>query len=165
MCWAVASVGFYGLTYACGSLSKHTYTNLVMMGVVDIVGYAPPGILVELMGAHELQIASFVGAWAALTGCAFSEHGSMVMITCALLGRLFLDFAFTTVFLLLLECFAADCRGTMCGVANCFARLCTLITPLLMLMPVTQALLLIAAFCLIGAVATWTLPKAEKAKS
>mmetsp|Transcript_1358 Transcript_1358/g.3937 ORF Transcript_1358/g.3937 Transcript_1358/m.3937 type:complete len:420 (-) Transcript_1358:102-1361(-) len=163
VCWAACTVGFYGLSYASGSLSDSLYINLALLAVVDLVSYGLAGVVIQMFGAKTTQIISFVSAMAVLVLCACLSSGPW-RVVCAMCGRFNLNVGFTTIYLLLMDCFPAGCRGTAMGTANAVARLSGLVTPLFAIMQLGSVCLLMSSLCLFAALATWTLPEPERAE-
>lgn len=157
VCWTAANVGAYGIDYTCGTLSSSLYANMAFVGVVNLIGYSLAGPIMNSLGPRKAQLIAFAGAVASMFVCAFLPAGSW-RVALALVAHFFLDVVFTTIYVLAVDCFPAECRGTALGVANCVARISGLITPLFALMEVSTVSLIICALCAAGGLATWTLP-------
>lgn len=159
VCWSACSVVYYGLSYVSGKISDNMYMNMAMLGLMDVMGYASAGPLLSKMHSRTLQMASLGGASAALFVCSLLPEGSQAQIICAFAGRLLVDFAFTTVFLLIIEVFPTQfCSGAM-GLATFSSRLSTMFAPLMALIPFTLTCQIMSALGLAAAFATWTLPR------
>lgn len=159
-CWVACVVGFYGLSYSAGTLSDRFYLNLVLMSAVDIVGYGVAGPIMDVAGSRPVQAASFFLAALVLLLCTMLPSGH-VRVGFALVGRLSLDVAFTTIYVLLLRCFPAEVRGCAMGTANFAARVAGLVTPLFALMPVALCCLIMASLCVVAAMTTLALGAVE----
>lgn len=171
ICWTAASVSYYGLSYSAGSLSPNVYMNIILFALIDIVGYAIPAPLVASMGAKHAQVAGFLGTALSLLLCALLPQGSWMAVGCALVGRLNIDVAFSTVFLLLVDCFPSNCRAGALGVANVVSRSFTFAAPLCATAPMYLSCSVLSATCAAAAGATWLLevpprdgPEASPAK-
>lgn len=134
MCWMTCSLGFYGLSFVSGNLSDDLYENMMLMGVVDVVGYLVAVPIIAWVGPMRTQVISFFVAGLVLVACGLFKPGG-ALLGLALLGRLAIDVAFTTIYILLFETFPDECRSTAMGVANCFARGASFVTPLLTNLP------------------------------
>lgn len=156
-CWVAGTVGFYGLSYSAGSLSSNLYTNLALLSVADLIGYLNAGPLIARFGARKTQMLSFTFAAALLFICTLLPPGHL-RVAVAIPGRLALDVAFTTIYILLLHCFPPEVRGSAAGLANFGARCAGLITPLFSLMHMVTCCLIMAGFCVLAVFATWSLP-------
>jgi len=147
ICWIAASVSFYGVTYAAGNLSPNLYMNLVLLATVDLIGYLMPGVLLKCLKPQLLQILGFFGAAVCFLGGGFFMAGSMQSLLFALAGRLFLDIAWTTCFILIPSCFPTRCCAAAMGVANTFSRLCSFLAPFGAVIPLQNWCQLLSALC------------------
>jgi len=157
ICWTSASVSFYGLSYSAGSLSPNVYMNVILFALTDIVGYAIPAPIVGAMGSKNAQIAGFSGTALSLLLCAMLPQGSWMAVACALVGRLHIDVAFSTVFLLIVDCFPSSCRAAALGVANVSSRSLTFAAPLCAKAPAYLSCSVLSALCFAAVGATWAL--------
>jgi len=158
LCWIGASVGYYGLSFCSGSISKNLYLNMGLLASIDIAGYAVPWPLIEWLGSRRTQIVSFLGAALVLLLCGVLPQGSTATIACALVGRLWIDVAFTTCYLLLLEHFPAGCRSSAAGAVNFAARFTSLAAPFFAQLPAQLACFVLGALSLAAAAASCALP-------
>merc|ERR1719291_830123 len=167
ICWTAASVSYYGLSYSAGSLSPNVYLNVILFALTDIVGYAIPAPLVASMGSKHAQMAGFFGTALSLLMCALLPQGSWVVVGCALVGRLNIDVAFSTVFLLLVDCFPSSCRAAALGVANVSSRLLTFAAPLSAMVPTYLSCGVLSALSAVAVWATWLLevPECDRSKA
>mmetsp|Transcript_73530 Transcript_73530/g.227078 ORF Transcript_73530/g.227078 Transcript_73530/m.227078 type:complete len:440 (+) Transcript_73530:53-1372(+) len=157
-CWSACSVSYYGLTYSAGNLSDDVYVNVGLLGVVDVVAYLAAVALIRPFGPRTAQIMSFVGAGLALLACSIAPHGSWMLVTWVLVGRFFVNVAFSTCYLLLVTCFPAESRCAVSGMANFCARLSSLLAPFCTVLPVSLCCTLLSALVLVAAGATTALP-------
>eukprot|EP00441_Pelagodinium_beii_P044702 CAMPEP_0197623852 /NCGR_PEP_ID=MMETSP1338-20131121/3755_1 /TAXON_ID=43686 ORGANISM="Pelagodinium beii, Strain RCC1491" /NCGR_SAMPLE_ID=MMETSP1338 /ASSEMBLY_ACC=CAM_ASM_000754 /LENGTH=298 /DNA_ID=CAMNT_0043193937 /DNA_START=381 /DNA_END=1277 /DNA_ORIENTATION=+ len=138
VCWAAVVTGYYGLTYSAGDLSPNIYLNMVLSGLVDLVTYAIAAWLIACLGGSvQSQLISFFMAAAALLICGLLPSGSVTLMGVALIGRFWLNVAFQTVYLLIVEVFPPELRYAAMGFANVFARAVGATSPLLALLPAT----------------------------
>jgi len=156
-CWSAYSVSYYGLNYFSGSLSPNTFTNFALLSAMDIVGSLMSEPLVNPLGAKRTQVLAYAGIGCSLLTCALLPADTWQLVP-AMLGRLFANVSCVTIYLLFIDCFPTECRGTANGIANCLVRLITLVTPLFDLLPLSLVCLFLAMFCLAGCPATWLLP-------
>jgi hypothetical protein len=136
--------------------------NMALLGLMDMIGYAGVAPILSRIDARRVQTCAFACAATALLVCSLLPHGSQASIVCALAGRLFIDVAFTTIYLLAVECFPTQCCSAVLGIANFVSRLCSLGAPFLALIPFVLSCQILGALGVIAAVATWTLPCAQK---
>merc|ERR1719382_1726692 len=104
------------------------------------------------MGSKYTQMVGFFGTALALLMCALLPQGSWIVMGCALIGRLSIDVAFSTVFLLIVDCFPSSCCAAALGVANVSSRLLTFAAPLAAMVP---AYLSCGVLSALSAVAVW----------
>lgn len=157
MCWTSASVSFYGLSYSAGELSPDIYLNVLLFALMDIVGSFIPAPMVDLIGVKHTQAVGFAGTSATLLCAAALREGSWAMVGCALMGRLCVDIAFSTVFLLIVDCFPSDCRAAALGVANVASRLLTFAAPLCADAPARVSCAVLGCLCAAAVGATLAL--------
>merc|ERR1719382_1798632 len=156
-CWTAASISYYGLSYSAGNLSPNLYLNVILFALMDIVGYSIPGPMVASFGSRLTQAGGFLGTSLSLLLCAVLPQGTWMAVGCALLGRLCIDVAFSTVFLLIVECFPSHCRAAALGVANVASRLLTFASPLCAVAPAYLSCGLLSGTCATALAATWML--------
>jgi len=156
-CWTAYSLCHYGLSYFSGGLSPDMYTNFALLSAMDIVGGLMSEALVEPLGAKRTQVLACAGMGCSLLACALLPANTWRLVP-AMLGRLLTNVSCVTIYLLLIDCFPTECRGTASGIANCLVRLITLVTPLFDLLPLSQVCSLLAMFCLVGCPIIWMLP-------
>mmetsp|Transcript_70574 Transcript_70574/g.125641 ORF Transcript_70574/g.125641 Transcript_70574/m.125641 type:complete len:415 (+) Transcript_70574:84-1328(+) len=156
MCWMTCSMAFYGLSFVSGNLSEDLYTNMMLMGCVDLVGYLVPAPIMACIGPVRAQVASFFFAALVLLTCGLFKPGPS-LLTLALLGRLAIDVAFTTIYVLLFETFPDECRSSAMGIANVFARAASLVTPMLSSVPAAVSCPLLGLLSFVAAFATMDL--------
>jgi len=85
---------------------------MALFSMIDLFAYAIPGPLIAYFGPYCTQLASFIFAGFALMVCAALPVGSWQIIAAALLGRLGMDIAFTTIYILTVECFPVHSVGS-----------------------------------------------------
>mmetsp|Transcript_40439 Transcript_40439/g.91852 ORF Transcript_40439/g.91852 Transcript_40439/m.91852 type:complete len:430 (-) Transcript_40439:58-1347(-) len=157
ICWAACTVGFYGISFCSGKLSADLYQNLGLLAIVDIISYGLSGACVQALGARPAQmLAFFLAAVCMVVSSSLpAGPGRVVMALCS---RFAMNVAFTTIYLLLMECFPVECRGSAAGAANFVARMIGLITPLFATMHLATVGWIMCVLSLSAVAATWTLP-------
>merc|ERR1712232_1108564 len=101
LCWVAVAVGYYGLSFAAGSLSDNVYENMFLFAVADCIGFLVPALLVPVLGSQQqtqLWALSLSGVLLFLCGVLPSHHWSVG--ACAVLARLSIDVAFSCVYFL-----------------------------------------------------------------
>jgi len=154
VCWTACAFTFYGLNYSAGNISDDLYSNMALLGLVDIVGYFVPLPIMQSLGKLDAQTLGFCGASAALIIGCFAQRGSMAAIGFALVGRLFINLAFTTIYVLVVDCFPEERRASAMGMANLFGRLGSTAAPYTSLLPFHVTSLILSAFTCTAAMAT-----------
>lgn len=118
--------------------------------MVDIVAFICAMPLVERVGASKAQLLGFAGATAAMLLSAALPAAS---VSCALVCRFCLDVCFTTVYILIIECYRPEVRVLAIGVVNAVSRLLTFAAPLLGVAPLVLTRLVLGVLCGAAAVA------------
>jgi hypothetical protein len=157
VCWTGVCVSYYGLSYSAKDLSPNVYLNIILFAMVDILSWAVTGPVLLWLGNKDSQMAGFFGTafWIFLAG--MMPRGSSLAVGCALAARLCLNLVWSTVYLLIVECFPHRCRSAGMGVANGVSRLFTSTAPLCTLVPVYLSYSVLAALSAAACVATWLL--------
>merc|ERR1719203_416307 len=122
--------------------------------MVDILSWAVTGPVLLWLGNKDSQMAGFFGTafWIFLAG--MMPTGSALAVGCALAARLCLNLCWSTVYLLIVECYPARCRSAAMGVANGVARLFTSAAPLCVLVDTSISYTVLSALCLAAVVAS-----------
>lgn len=158
VCWATAAMTNYGLQYSAGELSPDLYTNSMMLNLVDLFGYIIV-LGVDFLGRRATQSACFLVAGLGLLLCGALTPGTWPMVACALVGRLFINACFTTVYIMVVELFPTGCRSAALGVCTVAARIGGLFAPLSANLPATVSCPAFGACCLLSALLTLRLPE------
>jgi len=154
LCWTACSLSFYGLNYSAGNISDDLYTNMALFGLVDIVSYFLPLPIMESLGNVKSQILGFGGASIALLCDCFANKKSMGAFIWALIGRFFVNLAFTTVYALIVDCFPEERRAAAMGFANLFGSLGSTVAPYTILLPFQATSIILSAVTGAAAMAT-----------
>lgn len=152
--WSACALGFYGISYGAGSLSPNLYLNMILMGIIDSVVYLASKPILDWVGVQQTQYYAFLGAACSLLLCAMLPEKSLPIMICSLVGRFFLDVAFSTIYLLIIDCFTVDTRSAAMGIANIMARLAAAFAPQLAMVPTSISCLTFAALSLAAALST-----------
>jgi MFS family permease len=154
VCWMACSIGYYGLSYSSAKLSGNLYTSMLLLSLVDVFGYAIPAPLMRYLTPFLTQVIAFGIAGTALVISAFCTPKSQVELVFALTGRLGIDIAFTTIFVLIVECIPEKCRSTAIGAANFSARVGSVASPLLVGVSSHISCSILGLLCGVAAVCT-----------
>mmetsp|Transcript_47833 Transcript_47833/g.124056 ORF Transcript_47833/g.124056 Transcript_47833/m.124056 type:complete len:430 (+) Transcript_47833:128-1417(+) len=157
VCWTGVCASYYGLSYSSENLSSNVYLNIILFSAVDIVSWGLTGPTLLWAGNKDSQVYGFLGSAVSLFLAAMMPTGSALEVGCALAARLCLNLAWSTVYLLIVECFPPHCRSAAIGVSNGVARLFTSAAPLCALVPTGLSYSVLAALCGAAMVATWLL--------
>lgn len=163
ICWVACSVGYYGLTYASGEITGNLYRDMFLMSIVDLVAYALPLPLMAQFGALNLQMGSMCAAALTLTICGWLPNGSMGVLVFSMIGRACIDMSFTTVYVLLVQCFPAKVCSSAMGLANFWSRFSAVICPFMLILPFWITCDTIAVICACAVFATADLKRTVSA--
>merc|ERR1719183_631759 len=108
----------------------------------------------ESLGKLEAQTLGFGGACIALLCSCFAPVKSRAAICCALIGRFFVNLAFTTIYALIIDCFPEERRASAIGMANLFGRLGSAAAPYTGLLPFHVTSIILSAFTAAAGLAT-----------
>jgi len=161
VCWSACSAGYYGLSYCSASLSPNLYMDMALYALLDILGYGVATPLMKQFGTLQIQLWSFSGAAVALLIGVLLPQQSFALMCVALCGRFFIDVAFCTIYVLLVDCFPAEVRSAAAGFANAAARFTTAGAPLLSLASSSTAVLVFGCLSALAAGATRAISKAN----
>ncbi|CAK9024351.1 unnamed protein product [Durusdinium trenchii] len=159
VCWSAVSMGFYALSYSSSSLSPDLYLNMGLLACMDAVVYAFSKPVIDALSPKWAQFAGLSGCAALMLVSSFLPGKSYAMMFMCLLARMFLDVAFSTIFLLIIEVFPVPVRATAMGIANLVARSFTAVAPVLAMAPAWIACWVVVMATAAAALATWTLPE------
>lgn len=164
VCWIACSMSYFGLSYASAEISTDIHMNMMLMGTIDLLGNALPGLIMSVFSPIVTQAGAFCFAGMSLMMCAFLTPGPLMspLVICALLGRLSVNVAFTTIFILIVDRFPEECRSSAMGVANFFARASSLVAPMLATIPATISCPALGVVTFLGMFATLDLGVAAK---
>mmetsp|Transcript_64042 Transcript_64042/g.164798 ORF Transcript_64042/g.164798 Transcript_64042/m.164798 type:complete len:541 (+) Transcript_64042:59-1681(+) len=153
ICFVTCGSAFFGLTYSAGNLSPNMYLNSVVLNLADILGYAI-ALSADKYGLRLVQGGSFAAAGVCLLGCALLPPGSFDVLACAVLGRLFLDVCFTTIYVAVVANFPGRARTGAMVVCQLAARLGGVWAPYCGTLPVAVSCSIFGALCLLSAALT-----------
>lgn len=162
VCWSAVSMSFYALSYSSSSLSPDIYLNMALLAGIDCVVYGCALPIIDWLSPKWAQFTSLSCAAALMLFCSTLPPKSWAMMSICLLGRMCVDVAFSTIFLLIVEVFPAPIRATAMGFSNVVARVCTAFAPLLALSPAWACCLVVVGATSAAALATWTLPQKNR---
>lgn len=154
VCWIGVCVSYYGLSYSAEDLSSNIYTNVILFGMVDIGSWLVTGPVLIMLGVKDAQIYGFLGSAVSFLLSGLMTTGSTLAIGFALCARLGLNLCWSTVYLLIVECYPVRCRSAAMGVANGVSRLFTSAAPLCVLVPTSLSYSVLAALCVAAVVAS-----------
>jgi len=157
LCWFACALSFSGLNYSAGNISDDLYTNMALFGLVDTVGYFLALPIMESLGKVQSQILGFGGASIALLCVCFAIQKPTGAFTWALIGRSFVNLAFTTAYALIVDCFPEERRAAAMGFANLFGRLGSTVAPYTSLLPFQATSIILSAVTGAAAMATMLL--------
>lgn len=159
--WITTNLCYYGLTFAAGEITKNIYLNVALFAVVDILGYfAPAPVLMVLGRIRTIQVTLVICA-TFLLACAYLPHGSWMLLTCVLVGRISIDTAFMTTYLVTAESFTSDCRSTAFGISSSIGRGMCLLAPLMSNLPLSITCKIFPAMCVFAAAVSQSLPETK----
>jgi MFS family permease len=154
VCWIACAASFYGLSYSAGNISDDLYTNMALFGLVDVVSYFLPLPIMNAIGKIEAQTMGFVGTCVALLCCVLAPRKSMAAVGFAMVGRFFINISFTTIYVLIVDCFPEERRASAIGMANLFGRLGSTAAPYAGLLPFQVTSVILSAATAAAGVAT-----------
>ncbi|XP_070183259.1 organic cation transporter protein-like [Littorina saxatilis] len=130
----LASMTYYGMSLNVGTLGGSVYVNVVLMGVVELVGFAACLPLLERCGRRVLCSAMFLLAGLACTATVFSvlyapPDKQWITILLALVGKCGIAGAFAITWLYSSELFPTVVRNSAMGASSLCARLGGIIAP------------------------------------
>jgi len=157
VCWTGVCLSYYGLSYSSEDLSTNVYLNIILFCVVDIFSWGLTGPVLLIFGNKDSQMFGFLGSAVFFLLSAMMPTGSALAIGCALAARLCLNLVWSTVYLLIVECYPFSCRSAAMGALNGVSRLFTSAAPICALVPTYLTYSVLAALCVAGLAATWLL--------
>lgn len=150
VCWSAVSMSFYALSYSSSSLSPDIYLNMALLAGIDCVVYGCAMPIIDWLSPKGAQLTSLSCAAALMLFCSTLPPKSWAMMSVCLLGRMCVDVAFSTIFLLIVEVFPAPIRATAMGFSN------------IALCPPWVCCLVVVGATSAAALATWTLPQKNR---
>lgn len=156
--WTSCSASYFGLTFGAGQLSSDLYANLILLLLADI-----PGVIITLLadklGRRSVMGTSLLLAGAGLLLCSTLQNGTTNLVVCALVGRMFVNVAFTTIYVYAPELFPTGCRSSAIGIGTFVSRLGMVVAPFTVVFPISVTCTVFGSMCLLSAGMTFFLPE------
>ncbi|XP_034664739.1 organic cation transporter-like protein [Drosophila subobscura] len=130
--WLVTSSVYYGLSWNTNTLGGNVLLNYAISGAVEIPAYIFLLLTLNRWGRRSILCGSLVvaGISLSLTGV-IPQHMHVLIVTCAMLGKLAITASYGTVYIFSAEQFPTVVRNVALGAASMVARIGGMLTPFL----------------------------------
>ncbi len=129
--WVASNFGYYLIMFNMKHLAGNIFTNTIFCSTADVLGYFTTGIIFQYVGGKKSILASFSIAGLSGMGALYFKSRPD-LISFFLFGcRLGVAAACNVVTILNLTVFPSDFMSTSFGICNIFARLSSILAPII----------------------------------
>ncbi|KAH8381993.1 hypothetical protein KR009_001276 [Drosophila setifemur] len=130
--WLVCSGVYYGLSWNTNNLGGNVLLNFVISGAVEIPAYIFLLLTLNRWGRRSIQCGSLVLAGLSLLATVvIPERMHILVVCCAMLGKLAITASYGTVYIFSTEQFPTVVRNVALGAASMVARISSMLAPFL----------------------------------
>ena len=163
MAWSASSFCFYIIGFYIKYIPGNVFANVISTSVADAVSSIAVGIIVQYVGAKKTMLLSF--AVAAVGGLALIMAGNepQLILYMMFITRFGINCAFSLCYIITAEYFPPIVCSRVFGICNIFARVSTILSPLIAELTPPLPMATYVLICTIMMVASTCLTKNEQA--
>eukprot|EP00057_Strongylocentrotus_purpuratus_P021880 XP_011676354.1 PREDICTED: organic cation transporter protein [Strongylocentrotus purpuratus] len=164
--WMVNSMVYNGLSLNSSNLGTNDYLAFAISAGVEIPAFIMDVFIIEYFGRKPSLIFCMLLGGVACVSTAFITPG-VVLTTVAMIGKFGITGSFTIMYLYTVELYPTNIRGVAIGNCSMFARIASIVAPLILLLSKYWAplpLVIYGSMAVIAALSALALPETRGKK-
>ena len=161
LAWSASSFNFFIIGFYIKYIPGNIFNNVISTSIADAVSASAVGVIVQHWGAKKTMLASF--GCAALGGILLIMAGEnqTYILWMMFVTRFGINCAFSLCYIITAEYFPPIVCSRVFGICNLFARLATILSPLLAEITPPFPMVIYIMICIILMIASLFLTKSE----
>ena len=150
--WTASSFNYYIITFYLKYIPGNVFVNTSLSCIAEVFAYIGSGFLINIFGVKLSYIISFILAavGGVLLVIFFNAEGALIAVF-VLFAKFGISFAFNLCYLATPQMFPVALCTTAFGICNIFARLATILSPLIAELPDPVPMSMFTIICIASA--------------
>ena len=147
--WSAGSFNYYIITFYLKYIPGNVYVNTSLSCIAEVLAYIGSGLLMNVFGVKLSYICAFILAAAGgiLLVIFFNAEGALIAVF-ILFAKFGISFAFNLSYLATPQMFPVALCTTAFGICNIFARISTIMSPLIAELPDPVPMSIFSVICI-----------------